>query len=75
MNPLIFLQYMMCKIDLGTRKLYKGGFMQANTCMFIMYPVLMEKEQTLKTLMMQATHSSEALVTTRLLGVMVRKSN
>ena len=49
--------------------------MQANTCMFIMYPVLMEKEQTLKTLMMQATHSSEALVTTRLLGVMVRKSN
>jgi len=36
------------KIDLGTRTLYIGGFIKANTCMCIMYPVLLEKEPNTK---------------------------
>jgi len=39
---------MMCKIELGTRKIYIGRFIKANTCMCIMCPVLLEKEPNTK---------------------------
>jgi len=54
---------MMCKIELGTCKLYKGEVIKANTCMCIMYPVLLEKEPNTKDPDDAGNTSSEALVT------------